>query len=198
MTTAATRPTRIANGIEVPAAGVWKVDPGHAEIGFSGKHFMLTTVRGRFTDVDITIDIGEDPADSAVSAVIDIASVDSGDATRDDHLRSADHFDVDQYKTATFTSRRLGWDGGRTGDLVGNLTIKGVTREVTLQWRYEGFAHDPWGNDRAIFSARGRVDRTDFGLDWNMVLDAGDLLVSKQIELIFDFEAVRTGVRSRG
>lgn len=191
MTTATARPTRFVNGIEVPAAGRWKVDPGHAEIGFAGKHFMLTTVRGRFTGVGITIDVGEDPSDSAVSAVIDMASVASGDTARDDHLRSADHFDVDQHKTATFTSTRLDWDGGRTGQLVGDLTIKRVTRAVVLQWTYEGFVHDPWGNERAVFSARGVIDRTDFGLDWNMVLDAGGLLVSKKIELIFDFEAVR-------
>lgn len=191
MTTATTKPTRTVNGIEVPAAGAWHVDPGHAEIGFAGKHFMLTTIRGRFKTADIAIEIGEDPADSKVSAVIDMASVDSGDAIRDDHLRSADHFDVGQHKTATFTSKRLDWVGGRIGEIVGDLTIKGVTREVILHWTYEGFARDPWGNDRAIFSARGQIHRTDFGLDWNMLLDAGGVLVSKRIDLIFEFEAVR-------
>lgn len=191
MTSAATKPTRVINGIEVPATGTWKVDSGHAEVGFAGKHFMLTTVRGRFTDVDITLEVGEEPKDTTVQAVINMASVYSGDAARDDHLRSADHFDVDQYETAIFVSKRLGWDGGRSGTLVGDLTIKGITREVALDWTYEGFAHDPWGNDRAVFSARGNIDRSDFGLTWNMVLDAGGLLVSKQIDLIFDFEAIR-------
>lgn len=183
--------TRMVKGVQVPVAGAWKLDPGHAEVGFVGRHFMFSRIRGRFTRVEATIVIGEDPLDSHVEAVIDMSSVDSGDAARDEHLRSADHFDVKQYETATFRSRSVEWDGGTSGRLHGDLTIKGVTRPITLDVDYLGFACDPWGNEKVAFSARGVIDRTDFGLTWNMVLDTGNLLVSRKIELVLDFEAVR-------
>ncbi|MEV8475164.1 YceI family protein [Streptomyces sp. NPDC051173] len=183
-------PTRQVNGVELPSAGTWKVDPGHAEVGFLGRHFMLTKVRGRFTGVEASVEIGERPEESRVTAVIDMASVDSGDRTRDDHLRSGDFFDVEKHPKATFASTSVTWQGGK-GTMAGDLTIKGVTRSVTLDVDYLGYARDPWNNDRAIFSAHGKVNREDWGLTWNMALEAGGILVSKEIELTLEIETIR-------
>jgi polyisoprenoid-binding protein YceI/rhodanese-related sulfurtransferase len=182
--------TRTVDGVEVPAAGVWKVDPGHAEVGFVGRHFMITKVRGRFVDVDATVAIGRDPADSHLEAVIQMASVDSGDQTRDDHLRSSDLFDVDRWPIATFGSTGVTW-AGTAGTVVGELTIRDVTRTVTLEVSFLGAVTDPWDNQRAVFEAHGRIDREDWGLTWNMPLDSGGLLVSKQIDLEFHVELIR-------
>ncbi|MEV0183000.1 YceI family protein [Streptomyces sp. NPDC050625] len=190
MTESATTPTRLVDGVELPAAGTWKVDPGHAEVGFMGRHFMLTKVRGRFTGVDATVRIGERPEDSRVTAVIDMASVESGDRTRDDHLRSGDFFDAEKHPQAVFESTSVIWNG-RSGTLDGNLTIKGVTHPVSLDVDYLGYARDPWGGDRTVFSASGKINREDWGLTWNMALETGGILVSKEIELSLEIEAVR-------
>jgi polyisoprenoid-binding protein YceI len=171
----------------VPAAGTWKVDPGHAEVGFVGRHFMLTKVRGRFTGVDGTVSIGQRMQDTTVSVKIDMASVNSGDDTRDNHLRSADFFDAENHPAATFESTEVSWDGS-TGSMTGTLTIKEVGKPVTLTVDYLGYAEDPWGNKKAVFSARGRINREDWGLSWNMPLAKGGLLVSKEIELELEVE----------
>jgi polyisoprenoid-binding protein YceI len=181
---------RSVDGVVLPAPGVWIVDPGHAEVGFVGRHFMLTKVRGRFTDVDATVRIADDPNDTEITAVIAMASVNSGDATRDDHLRSDDFFDVEQYPQATFRSTRIDWNA-TAGTLVGDLTIKGVTRQVGLTVDYLGHARDPWDNDRAVFEAHGEVDRRDWDLTWNMTLDTGGLLVSNAIKLELQVELIR-------
>jgi len=181
---------RTIDGVELPAPGVWKVDPGHAEIGFVGRHFMMTKVRGRFTGVDATVEIAEAPEDSRAEATIDMASVASGDQTRDDHLRSPDFFDVQKWPTAAFRSTNLTWNG-RGGTLTGDLTIKGVTHSVTLDVEYLGYARDPWDDDRAVLDATGRINREDWGLTWNMVLDSGGLLVSKDIALELHVELIR-------
>lgn len=188
--TQAAAATRNLGGVELPAVGTWKVDPGHAEVGFVGRHFMLTKVRGRFTQVDGTVQVSETPKDSKVSVVIDMASVNSGDQTRDDHLKSADFFDVANYPTATFTSTEVAWDGSTGGTLMGELTIKGVAKPLTLNVDYVGHARDPWDNDRAVFSAKGKIDRSDWGLTWNMPLAQGGLLVSKEIELEIEVELI--------
>ena len=190
MSTTTTPPTRIVAGVELPAAGTWDIDPGHSEVAFIGRHFMLTRIRGRFTGVTGTVTVAAQPTDSTVEVTIDMASVSSGDQTRDDHLRSPDFFDVEVHPTATFRSTAVRWAGSRSV-LDGELTIKGVTRPVVLDVEYAGFAHDPFGNDKAVFSARGRIDREAWGLTWNMVLDAGGLLVSKQIDLELEVETVR-------
>jgi polyisoprenoid-binding protein YceI len=121
---------------------------------------------------------------------IDMASVDSGDRTRDDHLRSPDFFDVEHYPEATFRSTSLTTSGGR-GRLTGDLTIRNATRPVQLDVDYVGQVTDPWGNDRIVFSAAGLINREDWGLTWNMVLEAGGLLVSKEIRLEIDVELIR-------
>jgi polyisoprenoid-binding protein YceI len=176
-------------GIDLPAPGTWRIDPGHTEVGFMGRHFMLTKVRGRFTGVTGSVEVGEHPEDTAISVTIDMATVTSGDDTRDDHLRSADLFDVAAHPTATFRSTEVRWSGS-TGSMTGDLTIKGVTRPVTLTVEYLGHVHDPWGSDRVVFSASGRVNREDWGVTWNMPLETGGLLVSKEIDLTLEVEAV--------
>jgi polyisoprenoid-binding protein YceI len=181
--------TRTVAGVEVPVAGTWKVDPGHAEVGFVGRHFMLTRVRGRFTGVDGTVQIGDNPQDSKVQVTIDMASVSSGDETRDTHLKSADFFDVDNHGTATFESTSVDWQG-QSGTMTGELTIKKMSRPVTLEIDYVGYACDPWNNHRAVFSAKGRINREDWGLTWNMPLAKGGLLVSKEIELVLEVELI--------
>lgn len=189
MTTESTA-TRTLGGIELPAPGTWKVDPGHAEVAFVGRHFMLTKVRGRFTGVDATVTIADDPERSAVTASIDMGSVSSGDEARDDHLRSADFFDVERWPRATFRSIAVGWDGTR-GTVTGLLSIKGVERYVTLDVEYLGYVRDPWDNDRIVFDATANINREDWGLTWNMVLESGGLLVSKDITLELHVELVR-------
>jgi polyisoprenoid-binding protein YceI len=183
-------PTRTVDGVDLPAPGVWRVDPGHAEIGFVARHFMLTKVRGRFTGVDATVEVAEAPEDSRVEATIDMASVASGDQTRDDHLRSADFFDVEKWPTSSFRSTDVTWSG-RSGTVTGELTIKDVSRPVSLEVEYLGHARDPWGNDRAVFDAVGSINREDLGLTYNMVLESGGLLVSKDITLELHVELIR-------
>jgi polyisoprenoid-binding protein YceI len=188
-TEATTAAVRTVDGVELPAAGTWRIDPGHAEVGFVGRHFGLTKVRGRFTGVGGDVVVADDPARSSVTVEIDMASVHSGDATRDDHLRSADLFDVAAHPTATFRSTGVVLEG-TSGRLAGELTLKGVTRPVTLEVDYLGHARDPWDNDRAVFSASATVNREDWGLTWNMLLEAGGLLVSKEIRLEIEVELI--------
>ena len=171
-------------------AGTWKVDPGHAEVGFVGRHFGLTKVRGRFVGVDATVVIAPDAEQSHVEVVIDMASVNSGDDTRDNHLRSADMFDVAEHPTATYRSTSISVHGDR-GRMEGTLTIKNVSRPVTLDVELLGVATEPSGNERLVFSANGRINREDWGLTWNVVLEAGGLLVSKEITLEIEVELVR-------
>ena len=168
---------------------VWEIDPGHAEVAFIGRHFMLTKVRGRFTDVTGELRIGESMADSSVDVTIAMASVTSGNDARDEHIRSAELFDVERYPEATFRSVSLNWRGVQ-GTVLGDLTIHGTTRRVTLQVSYLGHARDPWGADRAVFSARPQVNREDFGITWNMALDAGGVLVSNDIQIEIEVETV--------
>ena len=181
--------TRTVAGVELPAPGRWQIDPGHCEVAFIGRHFMLTKVRGRFTGVTGTVTVAEEPGDSTAEITIDMASVESGSQSRDDHLRSPDLFDVTRHPAATFSGRAADWQGTR-GRLVGELTIRGVTRPVALQAEYLGHVADPWGGQRAVFTAQGTLNREDWGLTWNMPLDSGGLLVSKDIHIEIEAETV--------
>jgi len=182
--------TRIVDGVDLPAPGVWAIDPSHTEVAFIGRHFLLTKVRGRFTGVAGTVVVDDDPARSSVEVEIDVASLQSGDQARDDHLRSEDLFHVAAHPTAGFRSRAVDWVG-RRGAVSGDLTIKDVTHPVSLEVDYLGYAGDPWGNDRAVFSAHTTINREDFGLTWNMMLEAGGLLVSNEIRIEIEIEAIR-------
>ena len=134
--------TRLAGGAELPAPGKWQIDPGHTELAFIGRHFMLTKVRGRFTGLSGAIQVTEDPGETTAEVTIDMTSVDSGSPARDEHLRSADFFDTARHPAAAFSGRAAGWQGTR-GLLEGELTIRGITRPVTLQAEYLGHAADP-------------------------------------------------------
>jgi polyisoprenoid-binding protein YceI len=180
--------TRLVGGSELPTPGRWQIDPGHTELAFIGRHFMLTKVRGRFTGVSGAIQVAEEPGESTAEVTIDITSVDSGSEARDEHLRSADFFDAAHHPQATFSGHAASWQGSR-GLLAGELTLRGITRPVTLQAEYLGYAADPWGGHRAVFTASGTLNREDWGLTWNMPIDGG-LLVSKEIRIEIDLEAV--------
>jgi len=182
-------PTRTLDGHVLPAPGVWDIDPGHTDLAFVGRHFMVTKVRGRFTDVTGRVVIAPQMDASSVEVTIGMASVESGSTDRDDHIRSADLFDVERYPTATFVSRSVEWSG-TSGTVHGDLTIHGVTRRVPLIVSFEGHVPDPWGGHRAIFSARTAVNREEFGITWNQALEAGGLLVSKDVRIEIELETV--------
>ena len=175
---------------QVPVAGRWRIDPGRTEVGFMGRHLVFTRVRGRFRGVEGFVDVAADPEASTVQVSIDMASVDSGDSARDEHLRSAELFDVEQFPVAIFRGKAVQWSG-HNGKLAGELMIKGVTCPVELDVAYLGAVIDPWGGERAAFSARATVNREDWGISWNMPLAGGGLLVGKEIQLELELETVR-------
>jgi len=170
--------------------GTWTIDASHSSIGFVARHLMVTKVRGVFGDVEGTIHIAENPFESSVTASVDAASVSSGDAKRDEHLRSADFFDVENYPRIEFVSKRVE-DRGENYVLVGDLTVHGVTREVAWDLEYDGTVQDPWGGTRAGFSATTDVNRKDFGLEWNVALETGGFVVSDKVRLNVEIEAVK-------
>ena len=182
-------PTRTVDGHTIPATGAWTIDAGHTSVEFVGRHFMMTKVRGRFTDVAGSVVIADDPAASSVDVTINTASVSSGSHDRDEHLRSADFFDVERFPTATFRSTHVAWHG-RTASVTGDLTIVGVSRPVVLDVELLGVTEDPWGGTRALFSSSTEIDREDWGLTWNQALETGGVLVSKKIRLEIETETL--------
>lgn len=169
----------------------WTIDASHTEVGFEVKHLMISKVRGRFGAVSGSIRLDEaDLAGSSVEAEIETASIDTRQEQRDAHLRSADFFDVERFPAITFRSTRVE-GSGRSFRVTGDLTIRDVTREVELQVEDEGRGKDPWGGDRAAFSARVTIDRRDFGLTWNQALETGGVLVANEIRISLEVQAVR-------
>jgi len=167
-------------------AGTWAIDPTHTEVGFVARHLMVTKVRGSFTDVTGTVEVAENVTDSVANVVIKTASVSTGTPDRDGHLRSADFFDVETYPEITFVS--TAFDGE---SLTGDLTIKDVTRSVTLDVEFNGVATDPWGNEKAAFEATADINRTDWGLTWNANLEKGGVLVSEKVKLVLDVQLAK-------
>jgi polyisoprenoid-binding protein YceI len=173
--------------------GTWNIDEAPTSVGFTARHLMITKVRGRFTSVSGSVTIAEDRLASSTEVTIDLASVDTGDSGRDAHLRGADFFDVDSDPTMIFRSTEVRADGGNFV-LLGDLTIKGVTRPVELEVEFDGVGPDPWGGTRAGFSAEGQINRKDWGLEWNVALESGGVLVSDKVKLHLDVELVRAEV----
>jgi len=171
--------------------GTWTLDPTHSEIAFSVKHLMITKVRGTFETFDVTIVTAEDPKDSTVTATIDVASVNTKVEARDNHLRSSDLFLVEQHPTMTFTSTGIGGDIA-SGDftLTGDLTLRGVTQPVTLKGEFGGVITDSYGNTRAGATATTKINRTDFGVNWNAALEAGGMTLGDEVTISVDLEVI--------
>src|SRR5262245_20188291 len=170
----------------------WKIDPAHSLIEFAVRHLMITTVKGRFGGVEGAVRLDEaDPSFADVDVRIDVASIDTRDAQRDTHLRSADFFEVETYPHITFTSKRPIARRGREFTLAGDLTLHGVTKEVTLDVTEEGRGKDPWGGERLGFSATTTIKRSDFGLTWNQALETGGVLVGDDIRISLDLELLK-------
>ena len=168
----------------------YAIDPTHSSISFSVRHMMFAKVRGQFSkwSTDLALDTS-DLAKSSVKVTIDASSIDTGVADRDNHLRSADFFDVANHPSITFESSSVVKNGGGFS-LGGNLTIHGVTNPVVLELERLGSGKDPWGNDRQLFSAKTAIQRSEFGLTWNQALEAGGVLVSDKIEIEVEVQAV--------
>jgi polyisoprenoid-binding protein YceI len=171
-------------------AATWNIDPVHSEVGFSVRHMMVSKVRGRFTTFSGQLVTADDPTASSVSAEIDLASINTGNEQRDEHIKSADFFEVETYPTMTYRST-----GVRVvdGDYVldGELTLKGITKSVPLNLELNGFGPDPYGGTRAGFTATGEINRGDFGVTFNAPMANGGVVVGDKIALHLEIEAVR-------
>ena len=170
--------------------GAWAVDPSHSAVSFSVRHLMVSKVRGRFGAFTGTFVIGDDLLASSLQASVEMTSVNTDDEGRDAHLRGPDFFDVEQFPTMSFVSTALVATGGNYA-LTGDLTIKGVSHVVTFALEFEGVSVDPWGNTKAGFSAEAEINRKDWGLEWNMALETGGLLVGEKVKIQLDIEAAR-------
>ena len=175
---------------EIPIAGVYTIDPMHTTVEFIGRHLMITKVRGRFPEVLGTITIDDEPTKSHVEVELQVASIDTGIPDRDGHLRSADFFNADDYPTITFKSTKV--EAGRSGtwDVTGDLTVRDVTRPITLEVDFDGANLSPFGDERIAFSAATEVDREDWGLTWNVALETGGVLVGKKVRIELNVQAV--------
>jgi polyisoprenoid-binding protein YceI len=172
----------------------WTLDVSHSVIEFSVKHMMIANVKGRFASFTGTITGNlPDLTGAQVQVTVDAASIDTRDAQRDAHLRSADFFDVERFPTLTLVSKRIERTGENTYDLVADLTIHGVTREVVFHTTFEGEGKDPWGNQRVGFTADAQINRKDFGLTWNVALEAGGILVGETVKIHVEAQAIRQG-----
>lgn len=179
------------SGLDIPGyiAGTWTLDPAHTEIGFTVRHMMVSKVRGGFTSFQGTITTAENPLESSGTAVIDLASITTNNAQRDEHLRSADFFHVDSDPKMTFhtTSLRADGDGFVA---VGELTIRGVTKPIELAVELGGIGPDAYGGTRLGLSATGTLNRSDFGVTWNAAIEGGGVVVSEKVQLSLEVEAV--------
>jgi polyisoprenoid-binding protein YceI len=181
---------RIVNGRQVPPVGRWSIDPSHSQVEFQVRHLMIAKVRGRFRVFSGTIDVAVLPENSAVEVSIDAASIDTGDAQRDAHLRSAEFLDVEHHPTITYRSTGVRPGEGDSWMLDGDLTIRGVSHPVVLEIEFSGAVSDPWGKLRTAFNATGEMDRDDWGINWNQALESGGFLVGKRVKVNLEVEAI--------
>jgi polyisoprenoid-binding protein YceI len=170
-------------------AGTWTIDPLHSEVGFSARHMMVSKVRGKFTKFSGDLVTAENPLASSVNAEIDLSSIDTGAEQRDGHLRSPDFFDTENHPVMTYRSTGIRAKGdGYVLD--GELTLKGVTKNVPLTLELNGFGPDPYGGTRAGFTATGEINRQDFGVTWNAAMEHGGVVVSDKVNIHLEIEAV--------
>lgn len=170
----------------------WSIDSAHSQVNFSVRHMMITNVRGRFDKFSGTVNFNEqDPARSSVEVQIDAASVNTNDAKRDEHLKSPDFFDVQKFPSLSFKSTRIELLDKKSAKIYGDLTIHGVTKEAVLNTEYIGQSKSPWGTTSAGFSASAKVNRKDFGLEWNVALETGGMLVGDDIKVDIEVEIIK-------
>jgi polyisoprenoid-binding protein YceI len=192
MTTPAVAPrTRQYGGLTVPTPGTFSIDPAHSEVGFVVRHMMVSKVRGRFSDVTGAIEVAEEPSASTVAVTIQANSINTKDEARDNHIRTADFLDVANHPTIEFRSSAIELDTSGEVRLTGDLTIRGVTRPVTLTGTYEGVVDDPYGGQRIGFSVAGEIVREDFGVSFGAMLETGGAVVARNVRLEIEVEAVR-------
>lgn len=172
-------------------AGSYTIDPAHSEIGFTARHAMVTKVRGSFTDFTGSATTEEGLGNASISVEIQAGSLDTRNADRDGHVKSADFFDVETYPTITFTSTGVEAEGDDHLLVTGDLTIKDATKSVTVDFEFDGEVTDPWGNSRVGFEGSTEINRSDFGLTWNAPLKSDGVLVSEKIKLNFDVSATK-------
>ena len=172
------------------ATRTYKIDKAHSEAVFQVRH-LVTRVRGRFTDFEGSVQLNETtPEQSTVNFTVQTTSIDTAEGARDTHLRSADFFEVDKFPTLTFTSKKVTKSGSDAFDVVGDLTIHGVTKEITLPVTLLGKAKDPWGNDRVGFESEITLNRKDYGLNWNAALEVGGFLVGDDVKVSLSIQAI--------
>jgi polyisoprenoid-binding protein YceI len=170
----------------------WHVDTQHVEVGFAVRHLMISTVKGHFRAVSGIVKTSDDDFSTAeVDLTIDAKSIETRDEGRDNHLKSADFFDVEKYPSLTFKSTKVTPLSKGRFAVLGDLTIRDITKPVTLEVEQEGLVRDPWGNEKAGFSAKGVINRKDFGLSWNVALETGGVLVGDDVKLNLEIELTR-------
>jgi polyisoprenoid-binding protein YceI len=183
--------------VRVPT-GTWTVDPAHSSVEFRIKHMMISTVRGRFGEFEGTIEAAADYHDSTVRGTIKAASIDTNERNRDDHLRSADFFDVERHPEISFASHRIEHVEKGNYRVGGDLTMHGETRPVDFEVTVHGVTHDPQGRDRVGLEVRGTISRGEFGLRWQQALETGGVLVGDEVRIVADISAVCTGPEATG
>ncbi len=181
---------REIDGVRLPQAGDWVIDPAHTSIEAVARHMVVTKVRGRFEEFSGTIHIDEDPTKSWVEVAIKAASINTNAPDRDAHLRSPDFLNADEYPELIFKSTRLSHKRDSRFEVVGDLTIRGKTQPVTLEVEFGGVVTDPFGQTKALFSATTKLERETWGMNWNQALEAGGVLVSKSLDIDIDVQAV--------
>jgi polyisoprenoid-binding protein YceI len=173
------------------ATGTWQIDPAHTNVEFGVKHLMISTVRGRFAEVEGSVTVEDDDAATAqIDVTIAAASIDTGVEQRDEHLRSGDFLDAERFPSLRFRSTTVERVKGDELRVKGDLTIRDVTREVVLRVEERGTAKDPWGGERTGFGATAKINRKDFGLTWNQTLETGGLLVGDEVKITIDAQLV--------
>ena len=181
--------SRTVDGVEYPAVGTYVIDVSHTRLGFAVRHMAVSKVRGEFRDFSGTLELAENPADSKINVTIQAGSVDTHDDNRDAHLRTNDFFDAETHPTWTFTSTAIRPRSADEWDVDGDLTIRGVTRQVTLDATLEGVVDDPYGMHRVGFSASTSIVRDDFGVSFNAALETGGVVVGKKVDIDLEVEA---------
>jgi len=168
----------------------WYLDLEHSELTFKVKHMMISNVKGEFKNFDIEIE-GEDITNSGITLVVDTSSITTNSDQRDSHLRSADFFDVENYKVLKFKSTSFYSDDNENYNLIGVLTMKGISKEIILDVEFGGINTDPWGNEKAGFSVSGKINRKDWGLNWNSALESGGVLVSDEVRIQAEVQFIK-------